>query len=542
MEVEDANLSEVEKNSFYLKTKGNEYFNNGDYLNAIEYYTRAIDFNPKDASCYSNRAACHLKLRNYSVCISDADLAIQQDKKYAKAYRRKAQGYLGMGDLHMARVTYEDADAVCGDDQSISRSLRNIREAEHYYDRIDSSINEGSKALSYIDKVAAFVPEFEHIKLKKVEVLAKLGKTAEAISLSNHLLPAFKHNPEYYYTKGLAYFYGSQSEQARKALSECLRLDPAHVKCRSLIRNSKRFEDCKERANAAYKEGKYEEAIINFTECLQINLGYRMYDAIIYCNRSLAYMQVKKFHEALSDINKCLEIHPNFPKALFRRGEVFMELQDFNHALADFQRVKKLDPNYPGLREKYVECERCYQCSLKKDYYDILGVEKTATIEDIKKAYKKLALKWHPDKNNESEETKQDAENKFKEIGEAYSTLSDIEKRRKYDKGDNMHEEDFHGETSYIDPRVIFQTFFESFRAFEDDGDTNFMFGGIPVFFGMGTTSTRPSSQSSKGNVFEMFDLFSKVNFEAYTAGNSRFSGTFSSSHKYSFESAARKP
>ncbi len=63
------------------------------------------------------------------------------------------------------------------------------------------------------------------------------------------------------------------------------------------------------------------------------------------------------------------------------------------------------------------------------DYYKILGVDKSASQDEIKKAYRKLALKWHPDKNDT-----QEAEEKFKEINEAYEVLSDSKKRKAYDQ------------------------------------------------------------------------------------------------------------
>lgn len=64
-----------------------------------------------------------------------------------------------------------------------------------------------------------------------------------------------------------------------------------------------------------------------------------------------------------------------------------------------------------------------------KDYYKTLGIQKGATDDDIKKAYRKLALKYHPDKNKAA-----GAEEKFKEIAEAYEVLSDKKKRDVYDR------------------------------------------------------------------------------------------------------------
>ncbi len=78
----------------------------------------------------------------------------------------------------------------------------------------------------------------------------------------------------------------------------------------------------------------------------------------------------------------------------------------------------------------------------KRDYYEVLGVSKTATADEIKKAYRKLAIKYHPDKNPGDKA----AEEKFKEAAEAYDVLSNDEKRQKYDQfGHNMGPQGFPG-------------------------------------------------------------------------------------------------
>ena len=66
----------------------------------------------------------------------------------------------------------------------------------------------------------------------------------------------------------------------------------------------------------------------------------------------------------------------------------------------------------------------------KRDYYEVLGVSKTASADEIKSAYRKLAMKWHPDRNPNNPEAKE----KFQEASEAYEVLSNPEKRQRYDQ------------------------------------------------------------------------------------------------------------
>lgn len=115
-----------------------------------------------------------------------------------------------------------------------------------------------------------------------------------------------------------------------------------------------------------------------------------------------------------------------------------------------------------------------------KDYYKTLGVDKKASEADIKKAYKKLALKWHPDRV--PPEKKDEAQSKFQEIGEAFDVLSDPEKKKMYDLG---------GGTEV------------PFSSGGGGGAGGFGFGGMPG--GGGGTRTFHFSSSNADDIFKNF-------------------------------------
>ena len=104
----------------------------------------------------------------------------------------------------------------------------------------------------------------------------------------------------------------------------------------------------------------------------------------------------------------------------------------------------------------------------QRDFYEVLGITKTATVEEIKSSYRKAALKWHPDRNPEN---KQEAEVKFRECTEAYSVLSDQEKRQIYDTYGHAGLSQAGGAGGVDFNGTIFQDFhdiFGDFFGFED--------------------------------------------------------------------------
>ncbi|MBD5273541.1 MAG: molecular chaperone DnaJ [Bacteroides sp.] len=135
----------------------------------------------------------------------------------------------------------------------------------------------------------------------------------------------------------------------------------------------------------------------------------------------------------------------------------------------------------------------------KRDYYEVLGVGKNATADEIKKAYRKMAIKFHPDKYAQaSEDEKKAAEEKFKEAAEAYDVLSDADKRARYDQfGHNMGQSFGGGGGSYGGNYGGGMSMEDIFAHFGDIfGDMGG--GGFSSHFG-GGGSARPRQHVNKG-------------------------------------------
>ena len=190
----------------------------------------------------------------------------------------------------------------------------------------------------------------------------------------------------------------------------------------------------KEEASVIFKEPDYPKAITKFEECLELDALNGNFNSSLCMNISICHDKMGNKKEALKALNKALKFNPRYAKALVKRGDMKLAMEDFNEAIRDYSEASEHAPGEFNVQNKLKDAQAKAKSAKRKDYYKILGVSKDAQTPAISKAYKKMALKWHPDKHsNQDEETAAIAKKKFLDINEAHKVLTDRDMRDKYD-------------------------------------------------------------------------------------------------------------
>lgn len=205
-----------------------------------------------------------------------------------------------------------------------------------------------------------------------------------------------------------------------------LKFDPEHEGCKSAYRNLKKYQGMINKGDAAFQSENFAEVVKQYTQLVKSDSKLLVMRANL--DLSVAYRKLGKTDEARKCANEALRIDPQNPEGYRRLADIDIEEEKYEEAI---RTLKDADQRLGGnqeIQDDIRRAEAALKQSKQKDYYKILGVSRSANLKAIKKAYRALALEWHPDKHT-GEEEKAKAEAKFQLIAEAYEVLSDPEKR-----------------------------------------------------------------------------------------------------------------
>ncbi|KAL9237945.1 hypothetical protein vseg_012435 [Gypsophila vaccaria] len=504
----DSAFSSAEKACDKWRRRGNEAYEKGDLSKAEDFYTFGVNCIPpgymSDAvftplvRCYSNRAATRMALGRVREAVRDCLMAVKLDPTFHRAQMRAANCYLQLGELDDAMKCFgsiiEASTAVCLDRKVLISASEGIRKSQKVIECTNRSAeflrlktsDAAASALELIVEAMSTSIHSEKLLEMKAEALCMLRRHDETIALCNQTcnfaeknfstISSGNHEPDgscsnvqrwRRYALYKCYFHLGKLEMAldysMKAKSGAKTQessDPLAVTIADLLRE-------KSAGNAAFQSGKHTEAIEHYTTAILSSMESRPFAAICFCNRAAAQQALGHIADAISDCSLAIALDESYAKAVSRRATLHEMIRDYKQAAIDLQRLISLLEKQSGgkskqsgsgngkelrqVKHRLSVMEEEAKRGIPLDLYVILGVKKSDPASEIKKAYRKAALRHHPDKAGQSlvrsdagdegrhwkdiaELVHKDSDRLFKMIGEAYAVLSDPTKREEYDE------------------------------------------------------------------------------------------------------------
>jgi DnaJ family protein C protein 7 len=378
-----------------------------------------------------------MSANRFAEALDDCRRADQLDPENMKILLRMGRLYTSLGRPDEALAAYRSINATAKDMQPALTMQKHLRQAEE----TEQSGGSGSMiiyALNEAERILGAGSERPRKwTLMRGEAQLRMGNPnalGEAQSIAMGLLRSNNQDPDALFLRGRALYAQGENEKAITHFKQAASCDPDFVKAKEYMRMVRKLEKLKEEGNVHFKGGRFQKAIESYTEALGVDPANKNTNSKILQNRALCASRLKKWTDAIADCDKALELDPSYTKARKTRAKALGEGGNWEEAVREYKAIQESNPEEPNIAKdiRYAELE--LKKSKRKDYYKILGVEKDAGETEIKKAYRKLAIVHHPDKNPGDEQ----AAERFKEIQEAHETLSDSQKRARYDSGEDL--------------------------------------------------------------------------------------------------------
>jgi DnaJ homolog subfamily C member 3 len=452
-----------------LRSKADEVMAGGDYEGAVNLLHRAIELEPLNAVNLHRLYKLHHRRRNYVPALDAIAKAVDlldKDSNGSNSYRAsKARLLVQLGQCDRAVQEYElsmassneDNHGNGDDDDDDDDDLARARECAYVIQEANRAfLNEQYEAAAALyDRALQYVEVASDLIWPRAQSLYHSGDYYGCISESAKLLKQHPNHVEALRLRGHAYLRLGEHDQAVLHFREGLKLDPEHAECKAGHRLIKNLDKKKAKGDRAYDEGQYQAAIDHWISALEVDPTHKAFTRPLTLRLAVAYSKLGDHHRAADVAREHLDEEETI-EGLWTLGECQLAADRFDDALETYRRAADLanegsaDETKKEAQEKLKAAQVALKQSKEKNYYKILGVPRTASQKEIKKAYRSLALQWHPDKV--SEDQKEKAQKLFHDIGEAYEVLSDEQLRGKYDRGEEVFENQGGGQRHHTDP------------------------------------------------------------------------------------------
>uniref|UniRef100_A0A336LLD5 CSON011110 protein n=1 Tax=Culicoides sonorensis TaxID=179676 RepID=A0A336LLD5_CULSO len=365
------------------------------------------------------------------------DVLIQGAKAASKndveMYLEHGRDYLARGQLSEALNAYHSA--VEGDPSNYLT----------YYKRgtVYLALGKAKFAINDFTKVLELRPDFTAARIQKGNVHMKLGEYDEAEREYYEVLQLDPHNPDVNYQYSRIEPARDQYNLIQELIAREDFATVANLLTQMLEISPWSAEFREERANAYLHTGDSLSAVSDLrSDCIdtasKVLKHEKEVQMIIFSAKQLmcsCSVKDEQYTEAIRHCREALDIYKD-PQVLCDRAEAYLGSDSYDDAIHDYQAAIEIDENLQRAKDGIERAKKMQKQAEKRDYYKILGVKRNANKQEIIKAYRKAAQKWHPDNFPDPDEKKL-AEKKFIDIAAAKEVLTDPEKRQQFDQGED---------------------------------------------------------------------------------------------------------
>lgn len=409
----------------------------GAYSDALSHFHAAVDADPGNYMSFYKRATVYMALSRPRPAIADLDKIIQLKPDFVKAKAMRGGVLLKMGRLDEAHIDLENVLKRQPDNEEAIQQYSIINQLKEMVEEIHDQMNWNNyePAIESLTSILEHIPWDPSLREMRSEAYLGIGNVVHAISDIRSVNKLTSDNMAGHFKLASLHYQLGEADESLGEIRECLKLDPEHKDCFPLYKKLKKVAKFLTNAKEARDSEDWEGCVSSAQKVLKNEpsmdrIKFHAYDRLCQCET--------KQGSTIAGRKACSEAIKidDEPRLYCDRAEAFLAEDMFDEAVTDYRAALERDEDFGRAKEGIQRAQKLQKQAGKRDYYKILGVKRSATKKEISKAYKKLAIQWHPDKFQDEEEKKA-AEKKFMDIAAAKEVLSDDEMRQKYDHGDD---------------------------------------------------------------------------------------------------------
>eukprot|EP01064_Diplonema_japonicum_P021569 TRINITY_DN3113_c0_g1_i1.p1 TRINITY_DN3113_c0_g1~~TRINITY_DN3113_c0_g1_i1.p1 ORF type:complete len:500 (+),score=111.53 TRINITY_DN3113_c0_g1_i1:41-1540(+) len=434
------------------------------YNDAVELLTQILEEEPDNFKALYKRAEVNDLLKNYKMSLTDLQHILEKNSGSKQSYQLRSKILTKTGDFDNAwqdwerlRQIYENSNSKYEKtkkyDEAVSKrdTLRTLSVEERKMDELLKAEPDNISYQRYCMEVTSRMMKearerADEYRLKRVDC-ALAAKDYDVVNEELvRVLALNPYNLDAIHLKALSLKMMGATDAALSNAKRCLSLDPEHAQCKKLHKSIKTYNKLSKRFEDAVMDKEWDSILSVIDESFSAEANPFNSDRL-YFYRCKAHLNKRMLSEGVNSCSAAIddsgENNPGAWELHIMRADVHMLAGDLAQAEKDIERAAELQPNERSIMEKRARLEKLKKQAARKDYYKILFVSRTADTQEIKKAYRKLAMIHHPDKlaGDLSPEEIEKAEDLYKDISESYQVLSDKEKRRRYDLGEDIEDQ-----------------------------------------------------------------------------------------------------